>query len=209
MGSKLGVLKVAARRLGIPFEEYMQKINSGLKYCWKCQSWKPVDDFGNDATRGDGKAAKCYECAYDRTTENGPGMRDRRRMMAKGLSWCRGCQTWLPSSTVHQGACRECLNRESRERYSRDAEHRMSRKARKAARRSVEPVPETAKESLLDLFHNKCAYCGGPAETWDHIVPISKGGETVPWNIVPACLSCNSSKKDRDVFDWMELEYLL
>ena len=31
MGSKLGVLKIAAKRIGISFEEYMSYISSGFK----------------------------------------------------------------------------------------------------------------------------------------------------------------------------------
>jgi 5-methylcytosine-specific restriction endonuclease McrA len=42
-----------------------------------------------------------------------------------------------------------------------------------------------------------CAYCGGSAETVDHIVPRSRGG-TLTWdNAVAACLRCNHRKADR------------
>jgi 5-methylcytosine-specific restriction endonuclease McrA len=55
----------------------------------------------------------------------------------------------------------------------------------------------------MEDFDGRCAYCGSPATTWDHIVPVSKGGSTTPSNVVPACASCNSSKNDRDVAEWM------
>jgi len=52
-------------------------------------------------------------------------------------------------------------------------------------------------------FNNKCAYCGKEAKlTQDHFVPLSKGGEYTINNIVPACKSCNSSKNNRDFFEW-------
>ena len=42
-----------------------------------------------------------------------------------------------------------------------------------------------------------CAYCGGVAETVDHVVPRSRGG-TLSWeNAVAACLRCNHRKADR------------
>jgi 5-methylcytosine-specific restriction endonuclease McrA len=42
-----------------------------------------------------------------------------------------------------------------------------------------------------------CGYCGGSAETVDHIVPRSRGG-TLTWdNVVAACLRCNHRKADR------------
>lgn len=42
-----------------------------------------------------------------------------------------------------------------------------------------------------------CAYCGGHAETVDHVIPRSRGG-TLTWdNAVAACQRCNHRKADR------------
>jgi len=43
-----------------------------------------------------------------------------------------------------------------------------------------------------------CFYCGEDADTVDHIIPTSKGGEDEPYNLVAACRSCNSSKNARN-----------
>ncbi|MGC4936144.1 HNH endonuclease [Gordonia sp. DT30] len=42
-----------------------------------------------------------------------------------------------------------------------------------------------------------CAYCEGPADTVDHIVPQSRGGASTFGNQVAACKSCNGFKADR------------
>ena len=43
-----------------------------------------------------------------------------------------------------------------------------------------------------------CHYCGGhfpPEElTWDHIVPVARGGRSTKGNMVVACRSCNQKK---------------
>jgi hypothetical protein len=39
-----------------------------------------------------------------------------------------------------------------------------------------------------------CAYCGGEADTIDHVYPRAMGGTDHPSNLVPACGSCNSRK---------------
>lgn len=47
-----------------------------------------------------------------------------------------------------------------------------------------------------------CLYCGAPSESIDHVHPLSRGGQSVTENCVPACLACNGSKGDADAFDW-------
>jgi 5-methylcytosine-specific restriction endonuclease McrA len=43
----------------------------------------------------------------------------------------------------------------------------------------------------------RCQYCAGPAESIDHVVPRSRGGEHVWENVVAACRPCNTRKRDR------------
>jgi 5-methylcytosine-specific restriction endonuclease McrA len=52
-------------------------------------------------------------------------------------------------------------------------------------------------KSAVKARDRMCAYCGGSADTVDHIVPRSRGG-TLTWdNAVAACLRCNHRKADR------------
>lgn len=44
---------------------------------------------------------------------------------------------------------------------------------------------------------SRCQYCTGPAESIDHVVPRSRGGEHVWENVVAACRPCNARKRDR------------
>lgn len=43
----------------------------------------------------------------------------------------------------------------------------------------------------------RCQYCAAPAESIDHVVPRSHGGEHVWENVVAACRPCNTRKRDR------------
>lgn len=43
----------------------------------------------------------------------------------------------------------------------------------------------------------KCQYCNAAAESIDHVIPRSKGGLHTWENVVAACRSCNSRKRDR------------
>jgi 5-methylcytosine-specific restriction endonuclease McrA len=42
----------------------------------------------------------------------------------------------------------------------------------------------------------RCQYCAAPAESIDHVVPRSRGGEHVWENVVAACRACNTRKRD-------------
>lgn len=197
MGSRIGGLKSAAGKLGLTLEEYQKRVASGLKRCWCCKQWKPVTEFSMDHSRSDGIAAKCYECCRENTTK--PSKRERRDKLSKGLKWCCGCQKWFPTNQISNARCRLCRNAHAQERYATDAAFRKRRR-----QRISNGVPWQGQEILLEDSNGKCVYCGEPATTMDHIIPIIKGGKTVPGNIVPACRSCNSSKKDRDVMEWID-----
>ena len=52
-------------------------------------------------------------------------------------------------------------------------------------------------------FNNCCAYCGAAGDMQiEHVVPISRGGTHAIGNIVPACQTCNYSKRDHEVEWW-------
>lgn len=45
--------------------------------------------------------------------------------------------------------------------------------------------------------NGRCQYCGSTAESIDHVVPRSRGGEHAWENVVAACRHCNMHKRDR------------
>ncbi|MDO5745814.1 MAG: HNH endonuclease [Micrococcaceae bacterium] len=54
-----------------------------------------------------------------------------------------------------------------------------------------------SRRGVLRRDAHRCAYCGRNANTIDHIVARSRGGEDSWENLVAACQSCNSTKADR------------
>jgi 5-methylcytosine-specific restriction endonuclease McrA len=61
-------------------------------------------------------------------------------------------------------------------------------------RRSRMPV---TRRGVLTRDGGRCAYCSGPADTIDHVVPRSRSGPHVWANVVAACARCNHRKADR------------
>ncbi len=47
-----------------------------------------------------------------------------------------------------------------------------------------------------------CIACGRPADTTDHLMPVSRGGAHGVGNLAPMCRSCNSSKGAKTITEW-------
>jgi 5-methylcytosine-specific restriction endonuclease McrA len=57
-------------------------------------------------------------------------------------------------------------------------------------------VPLTRK-AVFARDGGRCAYCGAPATSLDHVVPRSRGGLHAWENVVASCARCNHTKADR------------
>ena len=63
------------------------------------------------------------------------------------------------------------------------------------------------------LYHRDgfaCVYCAAGADegavlTLDHVLACELGGDNAPTNLVTACLSCNSAKRDLPTRAWFAL----
>ena len=72
-------------------------------------------------------------------------------------------------------------------------------------------------EAIFDAmaeFNKICPYCGknqyhlGYRDKIeiDHFFPVSKGGQHIPWNILPVCKECNRKKRDKAPRDYLSTE---
>jgi 5-methylcytosine-specific restriction endonuclease McrA len=59
-------------------------------------------------------------------------------------------------------------------------------------------VPLTRK-AVFARDGGRCAYCGAPATSLDHVVPRSRGGLHTWDNVVASCARCNHTKADRAI----------
>ncbi|NCC82499.1 MAG: HNH endonuclease [Clostridia bacterium] len=124
---------------------------------------------------------------------------------------------------------RDYINEKNKENYKKNLEQRKAydkyRNIRDKAKRRINHQKYLARKKdleatltkqqwaqILKEFNNQCAYCGTSAEEHlqahsrnmeqEHFIPLSKGGEYTHNNIIPACRSCNSSKNNKDFFEW-------
>lgn len=115
---------------------------------------------------------------------------------------------------------REKYNRIERERYRLDEKIRARARSNTQARRArLLSLPDTLTaedwQRAIDYFGGRCAVCGRLPHgqlvlAADHWIPLSRGGATIPENIIPLCHSlrgasgsCNRNKWYKDPVVWL------
>lgn len=104
-------------------------------------------------------------------------------------------------------ACRTCREKRRKQHVSDyyrrlppDKRHTLTHK-RRAETYGVRHE-EYSRTEILFRWRYRCCYCDRPAEHLDHVHPLSRGGEDVARNIVPACADCNLSKGAKTLAEW-------
>ena len=82
----------------------------------------------------------------------------------------------------------------------------IRRRRARAAGRTVEQVRDTEAHIAI-LGADVCGYCGGPADTLDHIDALAAGGDHVWDNLTAACRACNSTKHTASLLAFLLRRY--
>lgn len=186
--NKWGVSRVMPiklrKRYGIkPFNKQHgtkeHKFENGKEYKW-CQKghWEIVSNFGKHTSRYDGLRGWCKSCEREKNSEyydKNDGAASMRR--------------WLQTETG---------------RNSRSATMRKVYEKRRGCYVKFDLRDE---KNSYDACDGKCAYCKAPVEfsvvEFDHFIPVKLGGKTETSNMLPACRTCNRSKRDKMPQDWI------
>lgn len=127
--------------------------------------------------------------------------------------WLEYAKNQDPEAVRKRRAIYVAANREAIRAGVRDWFRRNPHAARlngAAYRMRLKSVPNTLTadeiDETLEVFNHCCGYCLTDLEalpplhrTLDHMDPISRGGGNTQVNVIPACKTCNSRKKDRPI----------
>lgn len=73
-GRVLGGYKNAARRTGLSIKQWIERRQNGLRWCFRCRTWGPVEQFCIDKSRLGGRASSCKPCMSDASTASRYGI---------------------------------------------------------------------------------------------------------------------------------------
>ena len=92
MGSRNGIEKVAASKIGCSVEEWEARIKAGELWCYCCRQWHPQGNFGIDRSRSRGFASACKVCVSHKGTASRYRISiDEARSLRSGGRTCDIC----------------------------------------------------------------------------------------------------------------------
>lgn len=129
---------------------------------------------------------------------------------------CRKCGETKPLNEMGRDAsykdgvstiCKSCVSIRDRARYDSNY-HVFKWHRRRAASYGVGTYLTCAEFTAIRTKPDRnCVYCGNCDDLGvEHVRPLLHSGPNARWNVVTACNSCNTRKKNRTVIEFYEAE---
>jgi len=214
----------------------MHQSTHELRFCPRCKQHKPatLEYFGSNRGRKDGFAIYCRTCVTEYNREyrerNAEKLKAQKReyhqslkqdperweeQLRKSRQWKRAhSEHMLPANRAYRRRKRAYRNAYNRRWRAQNPDMARQGTIRYTERKNALPsgFSDDDWNRALAYWEYRCAYCGdgGPLET-DHVVPVSDTSSDnpgdVPWNIVPSCRSCNATKHNKALGEFLRSIY--
>lgn len=172
------------------------------KACSRCKQTKPITEFGIHKKTLDGHYSQCLVCHRVARAEQRVRRAEKIKLEQKAnYAKNRDKRIAYANARVYE-------NRERSKRYNAISKKRnhlavAANTRRRNAKRKSNGVYDISKKELLRLNRGPCFYCGSTEQiTVDHVVAIARGGVDGIGNLVSACKSCNSQKRQLTIMEW-------
>jgi 5-methylcytosine-specific restriction endonuclease McrA len=193
-------------------------IRDDYKVCHGCNVELPDNDYyffkKNNRDNGSTKCKKCRGFDYGVDRPN----KVYKDTLPKGYKICCQCNKMISDEEYSKyNKCEDCSRKKRKIYHQRDdvkkSKLKFAKKRRSLKNNTVHDLTTDEYAETLIYFNNSCAYCGisneecldktGKSLEQEHIIPISKKGGYTKNNIIPACKSCNNSKSNKDLGDFI------
>lgn len=173
-----------------------------MKTCNKCLIDKSLDEFYKLTKSPDGFMASCISCEKKRQHIKWEKYKDV--MYARSKKWAQENPDKIYKSKKRQAERNPQRFIDSHKTWvnkNREYIRNSSQKRRAMVRNNG--LYTILTRDLRRLYSSSCIYCGATERiSADHVIPIVCGGVHSIGNLVPACISCNSSKGDKLLVEW-------
>lgn len=177
-----------------------------MRRCGRCEQVKPLAAFRMiKKPQGRRLDSYCKPCRTALTREWRAKNLDRARE-ARAAEYAANREEAIAASVAWAKANPERAMASKRRWEQRNRQVGRNHVLRRRARKSAATIEVFTYAELLEHYtamgYDGCAYCDGPHEHDDHIVPLSRGGAHALDNLAPACARCNLSKGSKLLAEW-------
>jgi 5-methylcytosine-specific restriction endonuclease McrA len=172
------------------------------KACSRCKQIKPLNEFGIHRKTLDGHYSQCLIChRLSRAEYRKRNSENIARQQADNYKRNRAKRIASANARVY-------ANMERHKKYNsiskrRNRESIAANTRRRNARRKANGIFAISKKELKRLSQQPCFYCGATERlTVDHVIAIARGGTDSIGNLVSACKTCNSQKRELTITEW-------
>lgn len=196
----------------------MESDMSQYKTCPKCRQSKSLLDFHKHKTNHDGLRSRCKPC-HSADTElwrinNLEKANAARKQWAENNKeksaeikrnyWKNNPKKIAASSRKWQQANKAHVKAVADE-WTRNNRHLVNERAsRRRAKMKQNPIYYVLPRDLKRLYSLSCHYCKSKESIeLDHVVSVDYGGAHGIGNFLPSCRSCNASKGEKTIMEWL------
>lgn len=161
------------------------------KPCSKCKQIKALTEFYKTSlSKGNGYQSQCKECAK-----------------LAGKNWyANNRDQKIESSKFYAQGHRKQKRASGKKHEQTYPERSNNRNHVRRAKFFGVAIYALSNKELKRIYSSPCFYCGSQSnQTMEHIIPFELGGTHGIGNVITACKSCNSSKNDRTIMEWVGL----
>jgi len=205
---------------------------TNTKHCSACKQIKGFEYFSNSTKTKDGKDARCRECksaqfkawmeknkeanlerAKQWRIENPERNRQNKNAwnQAHPEKARQRTQEWVKANPEKKRelnkqwdlAHPDKLRAKQRNWNKNNPQKVAQRNLRRRSRVLAKGIYAISAKEIFNLLNKSCFYCQSKDKpSLDHVIPVSRDGSHSIGNLVTACRSCNSSKRDLTIMEW-------
>ena len=172
-----------------------------MQTCNTCFIEKPFSEYYKFPRNKSGYQYQCKLCRKEYCSKLWTENKDV--MYARNKKWAQANPQKLYE--YQKKKSKKYLNDLHNKWVTKNREHLRDYYHKRRATAKNNGVYKILPKHLKKLYVSPCLYCGSTDRiTADHVIPITKGGTHSIGNLVPACLSCNSSKGNHFITEWKQ-----
>lgn len=172
------------------------------KTCSRCAQTKPITEFGIHKKTKDGFYSQCLICrrlartAYRLRCAENIKIQQRTNYEANRDKRIAYADKRIKDNPERHAFYMAISKKRNHVKIAADSRRRR-------ARMLSNGIYLITKKEVAKLLASSCFYCGSKERmTIDHVIAIARGGTDSIGNIVPACKSCNSRKRELTITEW-------